>query len=841
MNGHFALSAAAVLLVAGVPRAYPQAEGLARLRLELDRLQTVGSILHVAAHPDDENTALLTYFSQGRHLRTGYLSLTRGEGGQNLTGSEQGAALGVIRTQELLAARRIDGAEQYFTRAIDFGFTKAAEETFAHWDREQVLGDVVWVIRTFRPDVIFLRFSGTPRDGHGQHQASSILAQEAFAAAADPRRFPAQLRQTQVWQARRLLFNQFGFTPEMEKENAKVPNRIEIDTGLYNPLLGRSYAEIAGRSRSRHVSQAMGAPEPRGSRKDYLVVIAGEAASKDPLEGIDTTWKRVPGGEEVQRLLRTAAARLEDARPEAILPTLAEARTRVAAIDHPEARRKLGDLDEVIAGAAGLWADAAAERATVTPGSDLNLDLQTVMRLPAQITFLGASLGTAPGDAGPGWSPAPAPMPLNQALRQRVAWRVPAGQPVSTHYWLRLPRQGDLYQLPDPSWTGRAENPPALEARFRFRTGATEFSLVRPVHYRSVDPARGELVQPLIVAPAVVVNLLSSTVVFGSAEPRAIQVTVRANRDAAQGTVRLEAPTGWGIQPASQPFALAKAGEQATVAFQITPPAASSTAAVRAVATFDGGESALSQQIIRYPHIPQQTVFSEASARLVRADVRVTSRRLGYVMGAGDEVPDALRQLGLEVTPLSDDDLAGADLGRFHAIVTGVRAFNTRPVLRASFERLLEYMRQGGTLVVQYNVVEGFGSLMRAESVSRLGPYPIELGRARVAVEDAPVTVPSWEHPLLRAPNRITEADFQGWVQERGLYFASKFDPQYQSVFASHDPGEPLLPGGMLYAPYGKGAYVFTAYSWFRQLPAGVPGAFRIFANLLSAGSQARP
>ncbi len=816
------IAAVFVSLYAGLCLAQPS--GSARLQLDLDKLQTVGSVLHIAAHPDDENTDLLAYFARGRNLRTGYLSLTRGEGGQNLIGSEQGDAMGLIRTQELLAARRVDGAEQFFTRAIDFGFTKTTAETFEKWGKEEVLGDMVWVIRRFRPDIIFLRFSGTPRDGHGQHQASALLGKEAFLAAADPQRFPEQLKYVQPWKAKRLLFNQFNFSPEMEKENAKVPNRIEIDSGVFNPLLGASYGEIAARSRSQHSSQAMGVPERRGRVTNHLVVIAGDPASQDVMEGIDTTWNRLQGGAAVASLLAQANAAYAPRKPQAIVPLLLKARALVVAMKAPEAAAKLPELDEVIGQCLGLFADASAERWAVTPGSTAAVNLTAVARLDAPVTFLGATL--APGLA---WEPNAA-MATNTLLRQKLQWQVPAEAEPTNPYWLRHPHGTTArYDVRDPLLIGLAENKPLLEAQFRFRYDGAEFVLRRPVRHRYIDSARGELIRDFLTVPKVAAQFEDQTLVFAGAAPRTVQATIRANQPDLSGGLALQVPAGWQASTATAPYKLTKDGEQATVSFTLTPPNGQSVSSLALAAR--------SMITIRYPHIPPQVYFPPAEAKLIRIPVKVLSQNVGYIMGAGDEVPASLRQLGVHVTMLSDEELASSDLSKFDAIVTGVRAFNTRPALRANFSRLLAFMENGGTLVVQYNVVEGFPGQRPAEDVlARIGPYPLQVTRDRVTVEDAPMQVPDWNHPVMQSPNQLSPRDFEGWIQERGLYFAKTWDPRYVSLFASHDPNEEWLPGGMLFARYGKGAYAFTAYSWFRQLPAGVPGAYRIFANLLSAG-----
>jgi LmbE family N-acetylglucosaminyl deacetylase len=807
--------------------------GEVAIRQALERLDTVGSVMMIGAHPDDENTALLAYFSRGLHMRTAYLSLTRGEGGQNLIGSEQGDELGIIRTQELLAARRIDGGEQFFTRAIDFGFSKTADETFTKWPREKVLGDVVWNIRRFRPDVIVLRFSGTPRDGHGQHQASAIVGKEAFSVAADPSRYPEQLQWVQPWQAKRLMWNTFAFTADQQKEEAAIKDKLAVDLGEYSAELGYSYSQIAGMSRSQHRSQGMGAGEPKGSTKNYLVTIAGDRATKDVFEGINTTWSRLTGGAEVGALIEKARDSYSGRRAETLLPLLVEARTKVLSMKDSLAVRKLHEIDEAIGLISGLWVDAAADKYAATPGSSLKIAVTALARVPVEATLLGVKITGMEGV--PQLNIAPATLVYNQPSLYSLTVPVPQKERYSQPYWLVEPKDGAMYRVADPQMIGNPENAPVLEAHFRVKIAGTEIEISRPVEHRYIDHIYGEQVRPLAIVPPVGVELPVQALVFGSARARKIDILVKANIAKSSGSVNLEAPAGWHIEPTTRHFDLNSVDEQTTASFTITPPSADAQGQIRAVATVGERQISSSTEVIAYPHIPIQTLFPPSESKLVRADIRTLARNIGYIVGAGDEVPSALRQIDCEVTFLSPDDLVRADLSKYDAIVTGVRAFNVRPDLRANYQRLFDYAQNGGTVVIQYNVLEGgpFGG--NPTLLDHVGPYPIKVSRDRVTVEDVPVSFPNPQNPVLHSPNEITERDFDGWVQERGLYFANEWDPKYESVLESHDPGEQPMPGGMLYTKYGKGVYIFSAYSWFRELPAGVPGSFRIFANMLSA------
>ena len=799
--------------------------GAAEMEQSLDKLNELGTVLMIAAHPDDEATSVLAYFARGRHMRAAYLSLTRGEGGQNLIGPEHGAELGVIRTEELADARRIDGAEQFFTRAIDFGFSKTESETLRKWGHDRILSDIVWVIRRYRPDVVVLCFSGTPRDGHGHHQASATLGKEAFEAAGDPARFPEQLRYAQPWRARRLVRPVWFFDRESEHrpETSKAGG---IETGSFNPVLGYSYTELAVLSRSMHHSQGTGALARPGPGRTEFDLVEGGATSKDPFDGIDTTWNRLPGGAAVGPILAEAIRAFEPAHPEKSIPQLLKARPLIAAISDPLAKLKLAELDEAVAMCAGIWVNAQAGQAEVSPGAQLAIVTTVLNRSTASVTFEGARLEGVWNQALPN---PPAKLAYNQPLTLEFKGKVPAAQPYSQPYWLVTPPAGDVYTVDDPMLVTLADTPPVARVRVRLSVDGVALELVRPAAYRYADRASGERERPLAVVPAVAVNLPAAVALFPSAAPRRLAVSLRANVAGASGALRLDLPAGWKAEPLLLPFQIAAAGEQHELAFQVTPPAAETTASARAVATVNGQEIASGMETIAYPHIPTQVLFPPSDVKLVRSNVQVTARKVGYIMGAGDQMPDALRQLGLEVTLLSPSDLEQGDLSRFDAIVAGVRAYNVRADVRANQPRLMAYVRDGGTYVVQYQGGEGFPAP---------GPYSITIPGGngyRVTVEEAAVAFPHPASPLLQVPNHISPRDFEGWVQERGLNFATHWDAHYETVLSSHDPGEHPLEGGELWTRYGKGVFIFTAYSWFRQLPAGVPGAYRLFANLLSA------
>jgi LmbE family N-acetylglucosaminyl deacetylase len=805
----------------------------AQIQLALKKLTVVGSALYVAAHPDDENTALIAYLGNERLYRTGYLSMTRGDGGQNLLGDEKGELLGVIRTQELLAARRTDGSEQFFTRALDFGFSKGPKETLAIWDHDLILADVVWNIRRFQPDVIITRFPTTGEGGHGHHTASAILAGEAFTAAADPGKFPEQLKYVGVWQPRRLFFNRFGFQP-IKPDDPSVANSLRVDMGAFNPLLGRSYTEIAAESRSMHKSQGFGAAERRGTFFNYFDQLAGDAAKTDLFEGIDTSWSRYPGGEAVGKVLQQASDSFDPKSPAKTIPLLLQAydlldrlRAGGAWASSPWADVKQRDLLNAIRSCAGISIDVSAGDSSVTAGGTIPVSVSVVNR--SDYPFNLSMVASRYADPSKGVN---APLVNNVPIKTDLNIKVPADLPMSQPYWLQKPPNKGSYVVDDQRLIGIPENPPAIPIVVTLTDNAMHTVIFEvPAVYRWTDAVQGERTRAVDVVPAVTANLGATVYVFPDSQAKPVTVLVRNVSATGPVTVRLRVPDGWISNPASTSVTFAKKGEEARAMFQIKPPAAESNGLVRAeVETADGKTIDVGVTNIDYPHIPAQRVFSDAAAKLVRVNIKKTGTRVGYIMGAGDDVSSALRQVGYDVTLLTDDDLDRGDFAKYDAIVTGVRAYNARPRMRLAHPKLMEYVKNGGTLVVQYNSTNPQPLLVDVP-----GPYPFKVSTDRVTVEEAPVRFVHPDSPLLNVPNKITEADFSGWVQERGLNFVKDWDPQYQTVLASNDPGEPEKEGGELYAHYGKGTFIYTSYAWFRQLPAGVPGAYKMFVNLVSA------
>lgn len=804
--------------------------------LNLKKLNVLGSVLYVAAHPDDENTLLLAYLAKERLVRTGYLALTRGDGGQNLIGPQQGENIGVIRTQELLAARRVDGPDQFFSRAYDFGFSKSTDEAVRTWGQDKVLSDVVWVIRKYQPDVIITRFPPDARAGHGHHSASGFLAEQAFKLAADPTKFPEQLTYVKPWQAKRIMWNMFipgAFLSNKKPEEAG--NLVGIETGLYNPLLGKSYGEIAAESRSQHKSQGFGVAGNRGAKVDYFLLKAGDPAEKDPLDGVDLSWNRVANGptlrsDAVQAQVNQLIASFDPSQPAASVPALVQLYSAVSKLDttniYVKAKRK--DIETLIQECLGLWFETNPANYAATPGETIKVTTNVVNRANNPVTLVGIRYSTGKDTS------------LNMALKANEVVALPTtlniskNQKISQPYWLEKPIDKGLFQVNDQQLIGLPENPPALTASFTFDISGHLFTYTRPVVYKSTDPVEGETYRPFVIQPDVTANLAERVYVFATNAPKTAAVVLKAGRANVSGTLNIEAPAGWRIEPASAPFSLAHKDDEQRITFTIVPTAQAQDGRLQAVMKTATGTFTTGLREIAFPHIPTQTLFPPAEAKLVKLDVKVTARNVGYIVGAGDEVPAALQQLGCRVTLLGPTELAG-NLSGYDAIVVGVRAYNTDHTLARFQPKLMDYVKNGGTMIVQY-VTPSSSFLRNDPALPQLGPYPFIVGRDRVTEEDAKMTFVDPQHPLLNYPNKLTEADFSGWIQERGIYFAQDWDKAYQPIFSAHDQNEAPKDGSLLYTTYGKGKYMYTGLVFFRELPAGVPGAYRLFANMISAG-----
>lgn len=781
----------------------------ADIKSGLKKLDVLGSVLYIAAHPDDENTRLLTYLSKEKLFRTGYLSLTRGDGGQNLIGKEQSEELGLIRTQELIAARNIDGAEQFFTRANDFGFSKTPKETFSIWDKEQILSDVVYIIRKFRPDVIITRFPSDSRAGHGHHSASSILAQEAFDAAANPNRFPEQLKEVKVWQAKRILWNNYNFGGN----NNTSEEQFKIDVGVYNQLLGKSYGEIAAESRSMHKSQGFGAARQRGSNIEYFSTLKGESPKEDLFDGIDITWNRISDQNKISTLIKSLNSNYDIEHPIKSVAALVNLHQEIKKLAAGHYRNiKLKEVENLILACSGTWIEAYAVKPFLAANTNFDVALNAITQHPdVEVSLTGNSSAKK--------------LDKNKINTIETHYAIPKA---TNPYWLINEPGIGQYNLEKQSAILFPDGPLSKSILVDLKVAGLLFSIERPVVYKFTDPVRGEVYQPLIIAPPVTVNFTDKVVLFLNEQSKEVTLKLKSFKDNYSGNVSLELPKGWKSYPDVQAFRFEKAGEEKSVIFKITPALSALTAEVNA--KIISGEEVFKQGIrtINYDHIPSITYFPKSSAKLIKLDLKTTpNQNIGYIEGAGDLIPEALKQIGYSVKIISGDELLNGDLANYDAIISGVRAYNINEKLKLAQPKLLDYVNKGGVFLVQYNV-------NRLLVLEHIGPYPFTITRNRVTEENSPVEFLLPENKALNYPNKITLKDFDGWIQERGLYFLSNTDSRYQLPLSMNDTDEQASNGSLAIAHYGKGKFVYTGLSFFRELPAGIPGAYKLFVNLIS-------
>ena len=793
----------------------------------IQKLNTVGNAMYVAAHPDDENTLLIAWLSKEKKVRAAYFAMTRGDGGQNLIGSEQGEYVGLLRTHELLEARKIDGGEQYFSRAVDFGFSKQTDEALLTWGKEKILEDLVYQIRKLKPDVIINRFPPDARAGHGHHSASAVLSAEAFDAAADPTKFPDQLKTVSVWQAKRLVWNSFnrGFTnTEPEGDFIKIP------LADYNPLLGKSYSEIAAEARSKHRSQAFGSAPSRNERYDFVVNIKGAPAKNDLFDGIDLSWNRVEGGTEIGNDLNEVLKTFDFSNPSKSAEKLVTIYKKIEKL--PESVYKTNKLSEcinLILQISGTYFEVNSATNAVSPGQNLKLFSTAVNRSNIEIILEKINiLGAAQRDTVLNKT-----LTYNKASENSFDVIIPKTAPITQPYWLlEKPKKG-MYVFKDESLRSTPMNGDPLKAQFVFNLFGETLTYTHPIKYKYTEPSFGEIYKYLEIRPEIMVNLDQKVYIFADNKPKTVGVTAKNNVAGLSSKIKLSLEQGWTSEPKEIEVNFSEKNQEKLVFFKVTPPNGNSETEIKALASTKNGEFNNSIKTIKYDHIPELNVYPSATAKANKINLLKKGQNLAYIAGAGDEVPESLKQIGYDVTMLNENSIKG-NLSKFDAIIVGVRAYNTEDWLVNAQNVLFEYVKNGGNMIVQYQTQAFYGTVKTKD----LGPYPITIGRGRVTEEDAEMKTINANDPILNMPNKITSKDFEGWIQERGLYFAEKYSDKYTPVFAIKDTGETEQEGALLYTKYGKGTYVFTGLSFFRQLPAGVSGAYRLMSNLISVNKK---
>lgn len=798
---------------------------------QIQKLNFLGTVLYIAAHPDDENTRLISYMANGQKARTGYLSLTRGDGGQNLIGPELRELLGVIRTQELIEARKIDGGEQFFTRANDFGYSKIPDETLEIWNKNQVMEDMIYIIRKFQPDVIINRFDHrSPGTTHGHHTSSAMLSLELFDLVNDPKTYPNQLKYTTVWQPKRLFFNtSYWFYGGREKfEKADKSKLNNFDMGVYYPLLGKSNQEIAALSRSRHQSQGFGSTGSRGDETEYLEFIKGEAPkdSKNIFDGVDTSWNRVKGGAAIGVLVSEVEKNYDFKNPSASIPQLVKIYQEIQKLTDTHWKTiKTEEVKKIIAGCAGLYLEAIAETQNTTPGSELSIKIEATNRSCQPMIF--KSLITNPSAS---IAFKETTLENNKAFYTDIKINIPENMEYTAPYWLKEPGTVGMYNVADQTKIGIPDIIREVNITFQISINDVIIPFERAVIYKYNDAVKGEVYKPLDIVPAVTTSILDKVKIFNSNRSSTVGVKIKSGQDAVSGNLFLELEEGWQVAPKSIPFQLNKKGSETTVYFEVTPPKKTSEITAKSYAVIGAKKLDKEQISITYEHIAQQQVLVNSQAKFSKLDITITNEKIAYLMGAGDEVPQYLSQMGYTVTTIKPEEITPENLKNFQVVVVGIRAYNTLEEMAFKQSILFDFVKEGNTMIVQYNTS---GKLTTKE----LAPFPLKLSRDRVTEEDAEVRFLTPTHKVLNFPNKITSKDFEGWEQEQGLYYPDEWDQTFVPILSANDKGEEPKDGGLLIAPYGKGHYIYTGLSFFRELPAGVAGAYRLFANMISIGT----
>ena len=804
---------------------YKQASS-AEIHEKLEKFNFLGTALYVAAHPDDENTRLISYLSNGLNARTAYLSITRGDGGQNLIGTEIRELLGVIRSQELQMARSVDGGQQFFTRANDFGYSKHPDETLKIWDKEKVLEDMVYVIRSFKPDVVVNRFDHrTPGRTHGHHTSSAMLALEAYQLAKDPDAYPHQLESLDTWEIQRHFFNtSWWFYGSRENfENADKSTLVPVDVGVYYPTLGLSNNEISAFARSKHRSQGFGSSGDRGNYQEYLELLRGTMPEdkSNLFEGVDTEWTRIDVGNQIKPIMDSVMSNFNFTKPSAIVPELLQVYEILKTSKDDHWRDvKLQQLSDIITDCMGLHVEASTDRQQFTPGQTMDIELEWTNR--SEIEAFAKSVSIEGNKTEHNLE-----LSAFTTVKEFEAFNIDPNTPFTNPYWLNTKGTLGMYNVENPELRTLPESPAAINCQFELSIMGTTVVVDRAVNYRFVNPAEGEIRQPIAILPPATLNFDKDLYLFANNEAQEVRIDVRASEAGIKGTLIVDVPEGWSVEPDSAIVEITNAAEEKTYVFNLISPETISESQISAKINIEGNSYNKSLTTIEYDHIPLQSILSLAEAKLVKVPLIIEGPNIAYLMGAGDKVPESLTNVGYNVSMITIDDLKSQDLKHYDAIVVGVRAYNTLDELKLYNHRLFEYAENGGTVITQYNT-------SRRLNFDVLAPYPIKLSRSRVTDEYAEMRILRPNHRVFNYPNKITDADFDNWVQERGLYFAEEWSDEYKTVLSCNDPGESALDGSLLIAEHGKGYFVYTSLSWFRQLPAGVPGAFRIFANLLA-------
>ena len=797
---------------------------------QIQKLNFLGSVLYIAAHPDDENTRLISYLSNEKKARTGYLSLTRGDGGQNLIGPELRELLGVIRTQELIEARKIDGGEQFFSRANDFGFSKNPDETLQIWDKDQVMSDVIWAIRKFQPDVIINRFDHrSPGTTHGHHTASAMLSFDAFDMANDKTVFPNQLSLVTTWQPKRLFFNtSWWFYGSKEKfEKADKSNLSKLQTGVYYQSVGKSNQEIAALSRSCHQSQGFGNTGTRGEEDEYLEFLKGENITDKTnlFEGIDTSWNRLNGGNAIGAILNAVEKNFDFKNPSASIPELVKAYDLIQKLDNQHWKTvKTEEIKKIIVACSGLYLEAVAESQSVSTGNSIKIKLEAINR--SSVPMKWKSTNSFPENEEDFIS---IDLKNNTLYNSSLTLKVPDNVNYTSPYWLKEKGTVGMYRVDEQQNIGIPDVLRQAKVAFEIEINGVTIPFERNIVYKYNDDVKGEIYQPLDVIPAVTSAITEKVYVFNSSKSQTVTVKIKAGKENVNGKIELELPTNWSVSPKEMPFKLTKKDEEQLAVFSVSPSKEASEIVIKSKITVDNQVFDNEKIEINYPHIYKQIVLKPSEAKAFKVDIKIKNEKIAYIMGAGDEVPKSLKQMGYEVEIIKPEEISATRLLNFDVVMTGIRAYNTISELAFKQSILLDFVKNGKTMIVQYNTLDDLVT-------PTIAPFSLKLSRDRVTEENAEVRFLAPEHSILNYPNKITTSDFNGWKQEQGLYYPNEWDKNFTAILSANDKGEKPKDGAILVAKYGKGNYIYTGLSFFRELPEGVIGAYRLMANMISIG-----
>ncbi|TDT45067.1 GlcNAc-PI de-N-acetylase [Maribacter spongiicola] len=811
----------------------PKNTSTADIYQSIEKLNFLGTALYIAAHPDDENTRLISYLANNTKARTGYLSLTRGDGGQNLIGPELRELLGVLRTQELLAARGVDGGEQFFSRANDFGYSKHPDETLEIWNKEAILGDVVRTIRKFKPDVIINRFDHrSPGSTHGHHTSSAMLSFEAFDLANDSNAYPEQLATTNIWQPKRLFFNtSWWFYGSEEKfKEADKSKMLNMDVGTYYPMIGMSNNEIASLASSQHLCQGFGRLTARGSEDEYVELLKGDLPNDKTniFDGIDTSWSRIDGGKAIGDILYKVQENFNFKNPTSHLPALLEAYQLLQkSTDEHWKKLKTNELTTIISAISGLHVEASTSASYTNPGEKVDVQIQALNR--SDLTIKLKSIFFNNQDLAIDETA----LNNNESFDKKVVLEIPTTTKFTSPYWLMDKGTLGTYTVNDANLIGKPETPRAFNATFNLEINGVAIPISKPIIYKYAKPDKGEIYQPFEVVPEATANFADKVLIFADASQKRIPITIKAHKDSISGTIELQHGEGWQVDEKSQPFSINKKGDEQTVFFLLSPPPTENESTISPIIKLNGKEITKEMVTIAYDHVPTQTILLPSETKVVRLNIQKAGENIGYIMGAGDEVPTSLEQIGYNVQLIDPTTITKESLKKFDAVVLGIRAYNVVDELKFKQRFILDYVKNGGTVIVQYNTASRWGS-----QFENIAPYELEISRDRVTNENSEVEIIAKDNSLVHFPNEIDNNDFTGWVQERGLYFPNKWSDEFTPILEMHDKGEDSLKGSLLIAKYGKGNYIYTGLSFFRELPVGVPGAYKLFSNMLSVGKE---